>query len=165
MIGCRLILVPLGERGSRKVTTTCSVGLSLCPPRCLYHRPSLVSKLRCRFRTSFLSLLGPFFLRPSNWGYSPLNSTYLAWIQFLNIHLNRINTSRAAWPAYILHLATAPFTTKHRLLLSYLALSSIHILFCIVHCIIPQSTTHHHARQVTKETVSDSHKDMVMLPR
>lgn len=59
---------------------------------------------------------GPFFLRPSDWSYSPL-----AWIQCLNIHLNRINT-RAAWPAYILHLFVAPFTTKHRLLLSYLAL-------------------------------------------
>ena len=59
---------------------------------------------------------GPFFLRPSDWSYSPL-----AWIRCLNIHLNRINT-RAAWPACILHLFAAPFTTKHRLLLSYLAL-------------------------------------------
>jgi len=90
---------------------------------------------------------GPFFLRSSDWSYSPL-----AWIQCLNIHLNRINT-RAAWPACILHLFAAPFTTKHRLLLSDLALSSIHTVPSIVHCIIP-----HHAPQITKEAVSDSHR-------
>ena len=53
------------------------------------------------FLNFFSFTLGPFFLRPSDWSYSPL-----AWIQCLNIHLNRINT-RAAWPACILHLFAA----------------------------------------------------------